>query len=433
VNCDVNPCNITAKYEYRKDSLDCKKVQFINLSTPISPNVHFVWKFGDGGTSNDVNPAHVYSQPGKYYVCLVSEAGTNCRREYCDTVIVNCETPCNIQPNFTWRADSLVPSKIYFKNLTLSTVVAIHYSWKFGDGTGSNDINPTHVYSQPGKYTVCLVAEIGNTCRREICKQIEVAGSCNVFAKFERRHDATQWNNVWFNNLSQPVSNIRQTYWYYGDGATSQDFNTFHKYDKPGVYQVCLKVVSLNGCTSSYCDSVRIVKPDSCVINGKFGHQPVGLPMLNERFEALYNSNTAKYKWSFGDSTFGEGRIVSHRYERPGKYNVCLTITDGACKITSCETIAVGILMAVGGRVTQASIWPNPAMSTVALDVPLEKPEQVQIRFLDGNGAVMRQFNKSGATGNNRFTLSVDGLSQGLYLVEIRTNTRKWFSRFQKG
>jgi hypothetical protein len=196
---------------------------------------------------------------------------------------------------------------------------------------------------------------------------------------------------------------------------------------------VCLKVVSLNGCTSSYCDSVRVVKPDSCVITGKFGHQLLGTSPLSIRFEALYNSNTAKYKWSFGDSTVSDGRIVSHRYQQAGKYNVCLTITDGACKITSCETITVGILMAVGGRVAQASAWPNPAMSTVALDVPLEKPEQVQIRFLDGNGAVMRVFNKSGATGNNRFTLSVDGLSQGIYLVEIRTNTRKWFSRFQKG
>lgn len=38
------------------------------------------------------------------------------------------------------------------------------YEWDFGDGTTSTLINPTHVYSQPGTYTLTLIATGTSTC-----------------------------------------------------------------------------------------------------------------------------------------------------------------------------------------------------------------------------------------------------------------------------
>ncbi len=57
---------------------------FNNLSTDADS---YVWDFGDGGTSTDVNPSHAYSTPGTYTVTLV--AFTEC---YCTDTITKTIT-----------------------------------------------------------------------------------------------------------------------------------------------------------------------------------------------------------------------------------------------------------------------------------------------------------------------------------------------------
>lgn len=56
-----------------------------NLSTGNYGN-DILWDFGDGTTSNDPHPVHLYANPGTYIVCLtVGVAGTSCYDTYCDS------------------------------------------------------------------------------------------------------------------------------------------------------------------------------------------------------------------------------------------------------------------------------------------------------------------------------------------------------------
>jgi PKD repeat protein len=333
-----------------------------------------------------------------------------------------------MQPAYSWRQDG-ASNKIIFTNLTTGSNAAVDYAWKFGDSTTSNDINPVHVYARPGVYSVCLVVESGNNCRKEICQQVEIKSACNVIARFETKRDSTQWNKIWFTNVSSPVNNIWKTNWAYGDGTSSQDYNSFHVYNTPGVYNACLKVTSLNGCSSEYCTTIIVVKKDSCTVKANFSHYSSSASSLSLKFEALYQSNTAQYSWNFGDSTAGPGRIAFHNYTRAGKYNVCLTVKDGNCAVTYCEEIIIE-KSANGNRV---SLFPNPAVNTVSIDITLDRPGQLSIRFLDGSGGVRSTFGRSGVSGSNLFSLPVNNLSHGLYLVEIKSDAGTWFSRFIKG
>ncbi len=57
------------------DSIGGNGLQFIDLSYVPNPiQLTWTWDFGDGTTSNDQNPYHVYAQPGVYTVTLTIES-----------------------------------------------------------------------------------------------------------------------------------------------------------------------------------------------------------------------------------------------------------------------------------------------------------------------------------------------------------------------
>ena len=44
--------------------------RFVNTSTAGET---FEWNFGDGSTSNEINPVHTYSDPGVYTIRLIAQ------------------------------------------------------------------------------------------------------------------------------------------------------------------------------------------------------------------------------------------------------------------------------------------------------------------------------------------------------------------------
>ncbi len=343
-------CSLQPNYDWKQDASNCFQINFINKSIPISPNVRFYWKFGDGGGSDEVNPTHTYSQPGEYDVCLVIDAGNNCRKEYCEKIKVVCENPCPVEPYFEWKQDESHPGTIYFYNKTITTRNAIYYKWSFGDGTGSGETDPVHKYEKPGVYKVCLVAELGDGCSKEYCAEVEVRfDHCTIEPKFEWKRDENKWNKIHFANLSQPVADIWKTAWSYGDGTASNDFNSFHTYEKPGLYRVCLKVQSLSGCISEYCDSVAVKDPTSgCGGESDFKYSKSIYNDLEYKFEPEHEFPNRKYYWSFGDGTGSNDISPVYKFPGPGTYKVCLTVLiynsvgTESCRSTTCKEIRVG-------------------------------------------------------------------------------------------
>jgi PKD repeat protein len=105
------------------------------------------WNFGDGNSSNQANPAHIYSINGTYTVTLT--VINACSQ---DATTFEVEVICN-EPvaDFTFEVDN---ANVIFNTDT----DAFAYEWNFGDGDYSNLVNPSHTYTESGTYHVSMYA-----------------------------------------------------------------------------------------------------------------------------------------------------------------------------------------------------------------------------------------------------------------------------------
>ncbi len=127
-------------------------VNFTDLSSG-GPTV-WAWDFGDGGTSTEQNPAHVYDQPGTYTVRLdvTGEGGSD---ELTRTDYVTVDPPPPPEADFSGSPLSgAAPLTVAFVDLSRGEVSA--WLWEFGDGASSVEQAPIHTYTDPGTFSVSL-------------------------------------------------------------------------------------------------------------------------------------------------------------------------------------------------------------------------------------------------------------------------------------
>jgi PKD repeat protein len=132
-------------------------VRFKDASTTLStPITSWNWDFGDGETSTEQNPRHVYSDDGNYEVTL-----TVTNKEKSTHSVTNIATILDMSPaaGFTYEPKpATVGEPVTFTDLskTLQDDL-VSWHWDLGDGTTSSEQNPVHTYAEEGSITVKLV------------------------------------------------------------------------------------------------------------------------------------------------------------------------------------------------------------------------------------------------------------------------------------
>ncbi|MBK9175485.1 MAG: PKD domain-containing protein [Flavobacteriales bacterium] len=132
----------------------------------------FRWGFGDGGISLADAPLHSYANPGTYTITLIATGAGGCA----DTLVASAAITVNPTPLADFTSDTLVSVRnaIQFSNLSQGASL---YTWDFGDGEGSDEAHPLHLFpADGGGYTVCLVAVNTFSCPDTICK-FQLVGS----------------------------------------------------------------------------------------------------------------------------------------------------------------------------------------------------------------------------------------------------------------
>ena len=107
----------------------------------------FFWDFGDGATSTEKNPVHLYIDYGDYDVTLV--ASNVFGADSVTKTVSLCEFPVA-------AFESEIDIRTIF--LTNTSSVADTYYWDFGDGYSSTLKDPIHEYVSEGEYLITLIS-----------------------------------------------------------------------------------------------------------------------------------------------------------------------------------------------------------------------------------------------------------------------------------
>ncbi len=160
----VAPCTpIRATLDPSYPVCDGFTKKFENKS-PSSEIKTYLWEFGDGETSTEITPTHTYKEAGTYTLTLTINKGESC--ESSTTAQVNVYP--GFYPGFTFSGICFNKPTQFTDTSKADYGVVNSWEWDFGEPNlvtdNSDQQNPSHTYSQMGKYKVTLTVGTSKGC-----------------------------------------------------------------------------------------------------------------------------------------------------------------------------------------------------------------------------------------------------------------------------
>ncbi|MEO7801845.1 MAG: PKD domain-containing protein, partial [Ginsengibacter sp.] len=283
------------------------------------------WSFGDGTTSAEKNPQHLYQDTGRFDLTLIS-LNNGCPDTLVKKDFIHIKGPI---AKFTVAYKC---ADAFSRTFTNRSIAAETSAWDFGDGQTSSELSPVHAFDKPGIYPVRLTVFNSQTnCSYSITRLVSVIVEKAMFVASDTlicKGSAITFNTVDVNNAT-----ILSYNWNFGDGTKINGGASIqYIYKKSGTYSVTLIITNLLGCRDTLVKTnyIRVDGPTADVRSGASG------TCLNSEIAFLDNSySDGVHPISTWDFDYGDGNSFqytaapfAHSYMLPGQYNVVLKVTD---------------------------------------------------------------------------------------------------------
>ena len=506
------------------------------------------WQFTDEITSTEQNPEITLPLgQSEYKVCLTILGADSCASTVCEPVYAEYPVfpdtviypSCFVDFGFE-RKDVLMsplPS-VAFSFYSKSFPEATEWFWDFGDGTTSNEPEPTHVYTFPEMSdsikimynpfrTVCLTVKTTDECKASICQTINVFDNkpepepekCPVYFKYYRPDDIMSIPEVVPIQLVDVTEgDVISRLWQFGDGSTSTEKELLKTFDIfQAVHKVCLTVTFADSCTNTFCDAVYVsngytdtvvvvdpiiinpdcpyymkidggfppemsscagwasvkvylkdeeitplhigwstgdtlqkveglcptrtytvkaLMPDGCAVWTNFIFNsdgsvtpvsPINWWVDGKRDNLMIKADAAqgmKVEWHLCDGTVVEADSVLLADINCGTFEANLVIKDNSGNVVYTENIALkGTITGKNDIVVQPEIklWPNPVSTKLNIRYSGEYQSKITVEISDMMGKLVSSEIYSHISDGHEFSINTAMLKQGIYICRIST------------
>lgn len=272
------------------------------------------------------------------YFFLASKRTTTVRSQ----IITEPANPINLTAPIAVKFDA---SKIPVNTRQFEV---LGYEWDFGDGTKLTGNPQSHTYEGVGNYKVTLTLTLrekatGKEEQATFTRTVTVQNvRANVVIKSNKtRGGAPLTVSLDGSESRTPNGEITAYAWDLDEDGEFDDGtkdNAEASFDKIGTYTVQLRVTDSTGTFAVGTLDVEVTPPDTP--NAVISVENVdGNKLLTEKayvFSGISSTSPTgkieKYSWDFGDGEKASTRSPTHTYEKPGEYEVLLTVLDSAKK-----------------------------------------------------------------------------------------------------
>ncbi len=306
-------------------------VKFTDLSTG-SPTT-WSWDLGDGSSSTDQNPTHVYKLEGSYDVSLTVTNGYGT-----DTVKKTATVEGTCAPGATGyitvgripAADfsatpvaGAPPLAVAFTDKSTGTT-PLAYQWTFGDGSTSTLATPAHTYAAAGIYSVTETVTNAFGTDTETKPNFVSVGLGPVADFVGTPQNGVLPLAVAFTDKS--TGNPATWRWDFGDGSIAANQNPSHTYAKAGTYGVTLTVTNAYGSsTKTKAGYITTGMPPTADFTSGARTGPAPLTVA---FTDASKGRPTSWAWNFGDGSTSTAVSPAHTYTSAGTFTVTLTVTN---------------------------------------------------------------------------------------------------------
>lgn len=303
---------------------------FTNQSTVASGTIAgYRWDFGDGDTSIQTNPSHVFTQEGSYSVCLQVISTNGCIDSICKTLNVN--PPPNI--GFSAVNICLNEQPLQFYDSTyVNGGIVISRVWDFGDGNTSTQVNPQHTYLAPGQYWVKLTALTDDFCEKTDSNLVSIYPIPITDFEFTRTggDSCGAPQTLSFQNTSTGAAGFEWDFDLNNSGVnTSTLVSPTIVFNQAGIYTVRLIADNGFGCTDTILKEIRILPTPEINIDASLfeGCAPLTIEFedLSNVFDTISGSSIIAWRWYFSDGTRSVLPDPTRTFG-PGSYSVGIAI-----------------------------------------------------------------------------------------------------------
>jgi gliding motility-associated-like protein len=311
-------------------------VSFQNNSSPAP--ISSSWSFGDGTNSSQINPSKTFLSGGIFQVKLINNYG-NCSDSITKNVTVITQPPVDFSAN-----DSTACNPPFAVKFTDKSPAASTWLWSFGDGSTSNQQNPTHTYTSSGFFDVSLTITLPGGCSNTITKTQYIkikSTTVNILNAPTGGCIPFTFSPV---PVVQSVDSIVSYSWDLGEaGAIYNTKFPTHVYNSVGNYNIKLTITTQTGCVETITIPNGVMTGTKPTANFSFtpNNTCAITPIQFTDLSTTTPGAIVQWDWDFGDSIISTAQNPVHIYKDTGSLIVQFIISNNGCRDTASQLIKV--------------------------------------------------------------------------------------------
>ncbi|NSW45962.1 MAG: T9SS type A sorting domain-containing protein [Bacteroidales bacterium] len=405
-----------------------------------NPIMHWEWWFGDGATSFTQHPQHVYQQSGNYIITLAIQSLNGCSDTVQKNILVStkpqanfiADTACVHQPLILEDASSII-------NGTID-----EWNWYVHNNFVSSLQNATLTLTSSGSLPITLIVTSNTRCTDTITKNITVYPKPSVNFDLQPTYGAVPLT-VYFNNLSE----FGQSYWNFGDGSTSTITQPTHNFTDTGKYTIWLTLTNIHGCKDSISKTVLVVPnwldlaiekifyiKDNLFLTVQVLVANVGtLPIENPYVTLMVDGNRLVSEL-ITDTLFSGDKIM---YTFTSKIPIADATPSYICVQGQVWQTQNEVnnqnneqCIALSEEEQLLNFYPNPAQNNIHILLQLDEDQTIYIQLTDITGKKLLYQPLTLEKSFHQLNISLENLSQGIYIIQIRTKKNTFVHKFMK-